>query len=208
MAKAVLKFRCYRCDKLLGISPAQAGKTTTCPKCQADLVVPETDLPPDEDIRAAARALVPNLDESVTINEPKPGPKPQHEPGFSWEDLDATIFETAAEVDAVNLGIATALAPAPPEPPKAAPEPEPVPEPAPVPVAPIVPIVETSAPIVVPEIKVEAPVVRTERTSRTRPGDVVLTQGVIASWSVFMLLALAISFVAGVFVGHFLWKGP
>jgi hypothetical protein len=36
----------------------------------------------------------------------------------------------------------------------------------------------------------------------------VLTQGVIASWSVFMLLALAISFVAGVFVGHFLWKGP
>jgi hypothetical protein len=201
MAKAVLKFRCYRCDKLLGISPAQAGKTTTCPKCQADLIVPETELAPDADLREAARALVPNLDESATINAPES--RPQHEPGFSWEDLDATIFETAAEANAIDLGIATAPA----EPPKPDPVPEPVPEPAPLPVAPIVPIVETPAPVELPAINVEAPVVRTERTPRYRPGEVVLTQGVIASWSVFMLLALAISFVAGVFVGHYLWRG-
>jgi hypothetical protein len=202
MATAVLKFRCYRCDKLLGISPAKAGKTTTCPKCQADLIVPESDVPADADMRAAARALVPNLDESDTIAAPEP--RPQHEPGFSWEDLDATIFETAAEAGAIDLGIATAKAKPPQPEPTLAPEPEP----APVPVAPIIPIVDTPPPIVVPEIKVEAPVVQSDRSSRRRPGEVVLTQGVIASWSVFMLLALAISFVAGVFVGHFFWRGP
>jgi phage FluMu protein Com len=204
MAKALLKFRCYRCDKLLGTSYARAGKTTVCPSCKADLVVPEVEAPPDEELRAGTLALVPNLEEPASVNETVA--KPGHDPGFSWEEIDERIFETAAEAHAFEFGITTS----PPEEPSPELEPPPArPEspPLPVPSEPAAAILDPPPPDVVPEITLEAPAVRTERTTRRRPGEVVLTQGVIASWSLFMLLALAISFVAGLFAGHFLWKG-
>jgi hypothetical protein len=45
MAKEPIKFRCFQCQKLLGVSPSKAGAVVSCPKCGAGLLVP--DLPPE-----------------------------------------------------------------------------------------------------------------------------------------------------------------
>ena len=31
-----LRFRCYRCNQLLGVSSRRAGTVTSCPKCAAE----------------------------------------------------------------------------------------------------------------------------------------------------------------------------
>ena len=201
--KELIRFRCYRCGKLLGTSPSRAGKTTTCPNCKADLIVPEPDDPAKSELAEATRALVPNLDDF-------PGPResesrPQHDPQFSWEEIDTAIFQAPGGPAPVDLPIS--LAPTEPAPP-----PEPEPEPPVEPLAspePVPPLARTPAPpVAAPEIAVEVAPIRDDRPPRRRPGDVVLSQSVITSWAIFMLLALGISFIAGLFVGHFVWKGP
>lgn len=204
--KELIRFRCYQCGKLLGTSASRAGRTTICPNCKADLIVPEPDDPERAALAEATRSLVPNLDEPPRPREPEPGPRPQHDPQFSWEEIDTAIFQAPGGPSPIDLGIS--LAPpepvAPPEP-EAEPEPpvEPLPPPEPVPSPATSPI----PPIAPPEIAVEVAPIRGDRAARRRPGDVVLSQSVITSWAIFMLLALGISFIAGLFVGHFVWKG-
>jgi phage FluMu protein Com len=208
MATALLRFRCYKCDKLLGISASKAGKTTTCPNCKADLIVPEPEATPDRELAEATRGLFPNLDESARVKEPTPEVK--HDPGFSWEEIDTAIFKSASEVAPTSFPITVT----PPEP---EPEQEP-PPPAPAPPAAVTPPpLLTPEPVIapanvtggLPDIEVEVAPVRSDLVSRprARAGEVVLSQAVLASWSVFVLLALAISFLAGLFAGHYLWKG-
>ena len=36
-----IKFRCFRCNQLLGVSRTKAGEVVSCPKCAAELIVPE-----------------------------------------------------------------------------------------------------------------------------------------------------------------------
>ncbi|MHC5542018.1 hypothetical protein ACYOEI_27680, partial [Singulisphaera rosea] len=43
MAAAPLRFRCYQCNQLLGVSRSKIGTTLRCPKCDADLIVPDPD---------------------------------------------------------------------------------------------------------------------------------------------------------------------
>ena len=43
MAGVPLKFRCYQCNQLLGVSRAKVGTVVACPKCRADLIVPDPD---------------------------------------------------------------------------------------------------------------------------------------------------------------------
>ena len=40
MARDPIKFRCFQCQKLLGVSPTKAGATVACPKCGAALLAP------------------------------------------------------------------------------------------------------------------------------------------------------------------------
>ena len=47
MAIERLKFRCYRCNQLLGATPNKAGSVVTCPKCSAELLIPVPELPSD-----------------------------------------------------------------------------------------------------------------------------------------------------------------
>lgn len=35
-----LKIRCYRCNQLLAVVPTKAGSVVSCPKCQAELLIP------------------------------------------------------------------------------------------------------------------------------------------------------------------------
>jgi hypothetical protein len=42
MSDQPIKFRCYRCGKLLGAPARRAGSTTACPQCRAEIRVPES----------------------------------------------------------------------------------------------------------------------------------------------------------------------
>ena len=50
MAIERLKFRCYRCNQLLGATPNKAGSVVTCPKCSAELLIPVPELRADEGV--------------------------------------------------------------------------------------------------------------------------------------------------------------
>lgn len=200
--KTLIRFRCYNCNKLLGTSSAKAGKTTTCPSCKAELIVPEPDEPDKAALAAATRSLIPDLDESPRPRPPAPEPEagPRHDPTFSWEEIDTTIFQAPGGPAPIDLGISLAA------PPVLPPAPEPVAEPEPVAVP--APTIDPTPPPdpVVPAIEVTPAPILDGRAPRRRPGEVVLTHAVITSWAVFMLLSLGIAFVAGLFVGHFVWK--
>ena len=53
MAIERLKFRCYRCNQLLAVSPNRAGTVVSCPKCQADLLIPSAE-PSHRETRSVA----------------------------------------------------------------------------------------------------------------------------------------------------------
>jgi hypothetical protein len=207
--KAVIRFRCYQCGKLLGTASARAGKTTTCPNCKAELIVPEPDDPEKAALAEATRSLVPNLDDPGPLRdrprEPAPAPSVGHDPSFSWEELDTAIFQAPGGPAPIDL-----LPSAPADEPGPSTEPETVESAPPEPAAPAVapPLIPVPSAVAVPSIDVGLSPIQDGRTRRRRAGEVVLTQAVISSWAAFMLLALGISFVAGLFVGHFLWKGP
>ena len=40
MPEERLRFRCYRCNQLMGTSAKRVGTTVTCPHCKAELKVP------------------------------------------------------------------------------------------------------------------------------------------------------------------------
>jgi hypothetical protein len=75
---------------------------------------------------------------------------------------------------------------------------------------PPIPVVEearaASAVPVVPPIEVEPLTVAPERPATARARDVVLPRSVVASWSLFVLLAQGLAFVAGLLAGHYLWR--
>src|SRR5262249_38372469 len=65
---------------------------------------------------------------------------------------------------------------------------------------------------VLPPLKIEPPTVLPEAgpTARDRPSygrarDVVMPRSAVVAWSMFVLLALVLAFVAGLLAGHFVW---
>jgi phage FluMu protein Com len=75
---------------------------------------------------------------------------------------------------------------------------------APVP-APIIPAF-SPAESVVPPIEIETTDLRAPATEPRIVHEVVLPASVVLLWSLFVLAAIALSFLAGLLVGHFLWK--
>ena len=55
-------------------------------------------------------------------------------------------------------------------------------------------------------IEIEHPTIMPQGTEIRRVSEVVLPASVVLSWSLFALLGIALSFVAGLLMGHFLWK--
>lgn len=132
-----IKFRCYRCGKLLGAPPRRVGAVVSCPRCRAELQVPA---PSDEEPGPATSTTA--GDEEVAV-----------EPDFS-----AIVVPSTVEPDIPPIRIDAeppALAPTPPSP---------------------------------------------------RAADVVLPPGVVMAWSLLVLMAIPMAFVAGLLVGHFIWK--
>jgi hypothetical protein len=68
-----------------------------------------------------------------------------------------------------------------------------------------VPAPEEARPVV-PPIEVEQPRILPPGSEIRTTREVVLPASVVVAWSIFVLLSVAFSFIAGLMVGHYLWK--
>jgi hypothetical protein len=208
-----IKFRCYKCNQLLGVSRSKLGTVVACPKCATELQVPDP-----EDASASPPGS----------SSPAPAPIPETTSAF------LSALEAGLPVEGSDSRVEIELEPEPelvlePEP-EAEPEPIPripptrAPEPLPPPVLPepeLVPVrspaqefgaarnsVRPPAPVepLVAGIRVEPPSLVSERTPVVRSRDLVLPRAVVAFWSLFVLLALILAFLAGLLSGHYVWR--
>jgi len=274
MAIDRLKFRCYRCNQLLGATPNKAGSIVTCPKCSAELLIPIPELRSDESSDVQTRLAAPARPKVRSEVRPKPEtefaapsesiaaaatavqPVPRRSPSASSieefaaalppdlidlrpEDLrvEAEFFESLTRQPAPPPAV-TERAPWPPTDfleaqaasetfASSAPAPLVV-ESAPVPPAPAMSppittqtvnlapaVAELLSPPPVPQraeaallaasIEIEHPTILPPGTEIRRVREVVLPASVVLSWSLFVLVGIALSFVAGLLMGHFLW---
>jgi hypothetical protein len=270
MAIERLKFRCYRCNQLLGATPNKAGSVVTCPKCSAELLIPVPELgseidtrnpaPPATKVRSEARPKVlpeftapPESAGTATaaLAEPSPAQSPAYgdelaavlppdlidlkpedlrveaeffesltrqsyapvvrEPA-PWPRADSVVPSFESENFASPLSITTTPLPAsatlPPAPVVSAYLTETV-DLAPLPAEPP-PKMPKSAPaeaaLVGTAIEIEHPTILPPGSEIRRVSEVVLPASVVLSWSLLALLGIAMSFVAGLLMGHFLWK--
>ena len=62
MTEEPIKFRCYKCNKLLGVPARKVGSIVSCPQCQAELQVPrlETAVEPSAPSAAPEIAVEPS----------------------------------------------------------------------------------------------------------------------------------------------------
>lgn len=203
MAGVPLKFRCYQCNQLLGVSRAKIGTVVACPKCKADLIVPD----PDEADRGS------NGDESDPTGSLRFSES--NEEGISLDLLDIRPEDIRVE-PGVSWAPSAAVPPREPFP-IVPPEPEPQSVAAsdavtaPINVADLVAgptSAERSGPAepIVPAIQLESTRLGESRFPTPRSRDVVLPRSAVAIWSLFVLLAQALAFVAGLLAGHFLWR--
>jgi hypothetical protein len=211
-----IKFRCYQCNQLLGVSSTKAGKVVACPKCSTDLVVPELDDPPapaaGSESPPSTPAFLTALDAGVPLDlvdirpedirvesgddwklppiatdAPWPAPAPGPPPFLAPLGPEAEAGrEMPYNLERSPTPIAVQVSPA-----------EAIPAPIPTP-----PPIDTD----VPPIKVEPPSIVPERTTTLRSRDLVLPRSVVATWSLFVLMAQALAFVAGLLAGHYLWR--
>lgn len=135
MSDEPIKFRCYRCGKLLGAPSRRVGAVVACPQCRTEIQVP-----------------------APTADDPQP---------------PELAFLGSEEV-AVEPDFSAILAPA------------------------------GDAPI--PPIRIEASVPDATATPAPRAPDVILPPGVVMAWSLLVLTAIPLAFVAGLLLGHFVWK--
>jgi hypothetical protein len=190
----LFKFRCYHCQKLIGTPPSKFGKVVKCPRCEVELIVPSP--------------------EGI-----EPEPEPTDPNTFRPEDFGIKIeTERLTEPRSVASSPSTSvLEPVGPDPiaflkqVSEATEPENIdsPEPSDSEEA---PDQEVSSQVL-PEPQVEPLIPRTRGrgiASRAealpRARDVVLPRTAAVAWAMFGILGLAFAFIAGLLLGHFLWK--
>jgi DNA-directed RNA polymerase subunit RPC12/RpoP len=217
MAGVPLKFRCYQCNQLLGVSPSKAGSVVACPRCGVELIVPQ----PPEPGSAGSTDSAPAASEALETNAAPAAPggldtgtslesldiRPEDirvEPGFEWAPRPTEAERVELPEDRPAPTPAAAPAATPPQ--SAVEEPTPsMQETPPWVAAPEVP--PEAAETVVPPIRVEPPRVAEPRSALApRSRDVVLSRSTVAAWSLFVLLAQAFAFLAGLLAGHFVWR--
>jgi hypothetical protein len=267
MPADLLKFRCYRCNQLLAVSPSKVGATVSCPKCKADLVVPGMGTlpsggqgpPPKGEPRprtkdpAAAEAggwapseggtrqgllaegqgrgdlssksptlpdFLGDLDTAIPADVAELRPEDLRVEAEFFANLtrkppDANPIPTSNASEPISSDLATPP-PAPPPIPEIATSPWRPPEVfsvVPEPVA-MIPRVAARSPAfapvesVVPPIEIETSSLRAPVNQPRIVHEVILPASVVLAWSLFVLAAIALSFLAGLLVGHFLWRMP
>ncbi|QDV33508.1 hypothetical protein [Tautonia plasticadhaerens] len=229
MAPDPLKFRCDRCDQLLGVSPSKAGQRVKCPKCGCGLVVPGPSGPPPADRDESA--WLPSTGASVEAKGGASGAVTRPPGFFDGIDLRQEELESLFAVDSDELP--TTPIPGPGDPGE---EDEGVAippgfldlaaggrEPGPVsdlsePASRVA--FEPGTPPAGIGIRDPGAVPRGPRgeggssvpaasIARGRPGrDVAIPRVAFVAWSLFLLLALFLAFVSGLLAGRFVWTGP
>jgi DNA-directed RNA polymerase subunit RPC12/RpoP len=219
MAGVPIKFRCYRCQQLLGVARSKAGSVVSCPKCSAELVVPEP-VESTQDLVAESFAEE-SLRAGLLDTAPNPSPAGAIDAGLPLDVLDIRPEDIRAEPGFRYI-------PPTPQPAEHWPQPETyepqVDEPPPPPRQPLIPSVESPsvasptvavapaprpAPedVVIPPIRIDArPVAPTTRNLPARPRDLILPRSIVTAWSLLVLLALGFAFFTGLLAGHFVWK--
>ncbi len=202
-----IKFRCFQCHKLLGVSPSKVGAVVSCPRCAAELIVPD----PSDDAEAGTTSEV----EAVFPPPPPPEVVAPKTPSSSriapavvpWDappepESDSRVERPVETVEAAFAGIKIEPVSLRPEPSRVRPEPRPAPP---------------REVVVLPDLRVEIPAIREEAAPRLpispsltrdvgpRRNDVILPRTTVVLWSFLVLLAVVSAFSAGLLAGRFLW---
>jgi hypothetical protein len=231
MSEDPLRFRCYQCNQLLGVSFRRAGTVIACPKCGAELKVPR----PDEqaatvEATQASPGLPPQSRLPATPTAPTSKSASTTLPSF-MEEIAAAIPDDLAtlrpedirvEAEFVDLVVTTSdrivpsVQPAVESPPvELADEPDAVeaytpktPPPAEVP--PITPVeqgaVDAATVGELSAIKIETPTLRPPGRQLQSAPEVILQPATVLAWSLLVLLSLPMAFLAGLLIGHFVWR--
>jgi hypothetical protein len=202
-------FRCFQCQQVLGTSRAKVGSVVVCPKCKAELIVPE---PPTPEPAATVvdrpsvmrSASTPKLAADLSAIRPE---DIRVEPGVLTHVTTVTqtseveshvtesgvrkshVTESGVPASAVHTEVDVPPAPVdvPPEPPSVEPE---------------FPAIEIKhEPILDAALRMAA----AARSITPRPRDITLPRAAVVAWSLFALLGLVLAFVAGLLIGHYLW---
>ncbi len=241
-----IKFRCYQCGKLLGISRQKSGAVVRCPQCRTDLVVPEPE-PKSENLEAGSTPSKVPPTQPFAFLPVEECPAEQSESFGSLFPKTPDVPESGQEAvkDFPEIVLERPAPPSPPSEPEFAPEPEPElhqglpaidhrlePEPqtetsdspgdAPSPSgsawmepgetstsdASGSTILEPSE--LAPGVPEPASVAEQKEPERwSGPSysrrDVVMPRVAVIGWSLFVILALFLAFIAGLLIGHFLW---
>jgi hypothetical protein len=107
-----LKFRCYRCNQLLGATPNKAGSVVTCPKCSAELLIPVPELPAEEGAEVQAPEPSPAPSPAPAQAQARVRPEPR---AAAAQALAAAASERSATATAVKPPLRPAQAPAYPD---------------------------------------------------------------------------------------------
>ena len=230
-----LRFRCYRCNQLLGVSSRRAGTVTSCPRCAAELKVPR---PEEQTVTADAsrsgHGFTPESRVPVSSTAPTSKSGENALPSF-MEEIAAAIPDDLAtlrpedirvEAEFVDLVVTTSEGITSPAPAAKEPQTEPLPgdpgeveayfaqTPPPAELPPVVPAeprsvdppVDPAIGAVLPAIKIETPTLLPPGRHLQAVSEVILQPATVLAWSLLVLLALPMAFLAGLLIGHFVWK--
>ncbi len=223
MADDRFRFRCYRCNQLLAASSKKVAAVISCPKCNAELEVPRPDAEPahvmtgpaeggatsgprQTERRAVPSERVPSLfaDIAAAIPDDLAGLRPEDirvEAEFADLVIDTSegvqisspagrsetsSVESAPSLPDATIGAgrldvnesASATAPS-----------------LDAGIAPVLPPIDIEPSTILP------------RDHPIRPvREVVLQPTTVLAWSLMVLMSIPMAFVAGLLIGHFVWK--
>ncbi len=105
MAGAKITFRCYQCNKLLGASRSKVGTVVSCPKCGAELIVPDPAEaePAQEEAERSPETRAPSAPSPEAASLVGPGSEVDF-PNFGPEDIRAVSQADAPPEPAAPQG--------------------------------------------------------------------------------------------------------
>ena len=217
MVAARVKFRCFHCNRLLSASVSRIGRAVACPKCVQVVIVPtvgegaELDPDPESSSVATRAARAPSSPAGADRKSGEELPAFMSEIAASIPDdvLAIQPEDIRAEIPSIEIDVspsqriestveaegerrAADSAPAVPWLPEAEAETRDT----------------EAAETLPPSIQIETGTVSSilPSTPSRRSGDVTLPASVVLAWSLFVLFAQALAFIAGLLIGHFYWK--
>jgi hypothetical protein len=210
-----IRFRCFRCGKLLGVSRSKAGAVVSCPGCSVELQVPEPSDAPEASkdptpplLRDSTPDMPPALLDSGTTAPPRssssgsriepvvvpwdahPEPEPDPLPGPVFPAIQTEGLTLRTEPLPRSKGAARAKS-------DAALEPVILPN--------LVVVEEPSLREAIALPAVASSASSSLRATGARRDDVVLPRSAVVLWSFAVLIGLALAFAAGLLAGRFVW---